>query len=153
MPGFKTFSNTVTVSQGINSQVNANLQIGRSTESVTVTAARPNAFAGLTPAPAVQASSKPIRVSAGVQPAKLIRHVQPVFPPSARDRGIQGSVTFEAIIDKAGFIRDPLATNEPSPDLVQAALDAIRQWQYTPALLNGEPVEILTEITVNFTLQ
>ncbi len=153
VPGFRSFNQAITVSPGLNSQVDAKLMLGRASESVTVVAQRPNTFAGLTPLPAVQASSKPIRVSAGVQPAKLIRHVVPVFPQSSRDRGVQGSVTFEAIIDKAGFIRDPLATNEPSPDLVQAALDAIRQWQYTPALLNGEPVEILTEITVNFTLQ
>jgi TonB family protein len=149
VPGFKTFNRNVTVSQGLDSQVHANLQIGRSTETVTVTAQRPNSSP-----PAVQASSKPIRVSAGVEPAKLIRHVTPVYPPSAREQGIQGSVTFEAVINKAGLIDSTqLATTYASPDLVQAAQDAVRQWQYSPALLNGEPVDVLTEITVNFTLQ
>ena len=151
VPGFKTFNKTVTVSQGIDNQVNAILQIGRSTETVTVTAERPNASA---PSPSVQASSKPIRVSAGMEPAKLIRHVSPLYPQSARDQGIQGSITFEAIITKAGFIDSPqLATTYASPDLVQAARDAIMQWQYLPARLNNEPVNVLTEITVNFTLQ
>jgi TonB family protein len=151
VPGFKAFNRTVTISPGIDSQLNANLQIGRSTETVTVTAERPNASA---PSPSAQTSSKPIRVSAGVEPAKLIRHVTPVYPQPARDQGIQGSITFEAIINKAGFIDSPqLATTYASPDLVQAARDAIMQWQYTPARLNDEPVNVLTEITVNFTLQ
>jgi TonB family protein len=155
VPGFKAFNRTISVAQGANDEVKANLAMGRASESVTVTAERPNASAALTTAqPAAQASSKPIRVSAGVQPAKLIRHPSPVFPQSARAQGMQGSVTFEALIDKAGFIKDtPLLVSDAQPELVQAALDAIKQWQYTPALLNGEPVEILTEITVNFTLQ
>lgn len=153
-PGFRTFSKLVTVSQGVNNVVNSNLIIGRSQESVTVTAARPNASAGLTSSPAVESSSKPIRVGGNVEPAKLIRHVAPVFPQSARDQGIQGSVTFEAIIDKAGFILNTqLVSPYAPPDFVQAALDAIKQWQYTPTLLNGEPVDALTEITVNFALQ
>jgi hypothetical protein len=104
VPGFRAFNKAIIVSPGLNNQANANLMLGRSTESVTVTAARPSASAGLAPLSAAQASSRPIRVSSGVQPAKLIRHVVPVFPQSARDQGIQGSVTFEAIIDKAGFI-------------------------------------------------
>jgi protein TonB len=94
------------------------------------------------------------KVSAGVEPAKLIRHAAPVYPQSARDQGIQGSITFEAIIGKAGLIDNAqLATTYASPDLVQAARDAIMQWQYTPARLNDEPINVLTEITVNFTLQ
>jgi periplasmic protein TonB len=107
-----------------------------------------------TSTPAVQSSSRPIRVGGNVEPAKLIRHVMPVFPQSARDQGTQGSVMFEAIIDKAGFILNTqLESPYAPPDFVQAALDAIKQWQYTPTLLNGEPVDVLTEITVNFTLQ
>jgi TonB family protein len=154
VPGFRSFNKTFTVSPGLNTRADAHLMLGRSTESVTVTAERPTASLGPAPLPAAQASSQPIRVSAGVQPPKLIRHVTPVFPQSARDQGIQGSVTFEAVIGKAGFIDNTqLATSYAPPDLVQAALDAIKQWQYSPALLNGEPVDVLTEITVNFTLQ
>ena len=154
VPGFRTFTKLVSVSQGVNNVVNSNLMIGRNSESVTVTAARPNASAGLTSSPAVQSSSRPIRVGGNVEPAKLIRHVAPVFPQSAQAQGIQGSVTFEAIIDKAGFILNTqLVSPYAPPDFVQAALDAIKQWQYTPTLLNGEPVDVLTEITVNFTLQ
>jgi len=153
--GFRAFNKAGTVTAGINKQANVNLMVGRASESVTVTAERSSAAAGLSSSqPVVQASSKPIRVSSGVEPAKLIRHPAPVFPQSARDQGIQGSVTVEAIIDKAGFIANAkLVSSVAPPDMIQAALDAINQWQYKPALLNGEPVDILTEITVNFTLQ
>jgi protein TonB len=89
-----------------------------------------------------------------VQPPKLIRHLSPVFPQIARDQGIEGAVTFEAIISKTGsVVNTRLVSTYAPPELVQAAQDAIQQWQYTPALLNGEPVDVLTEITVTFTLQ
>jgi protein TonB len=89
-----------------------------------------------------------------VQGPKLIHHPSPVFPQIARDQGIEGAVTFEAIISKTGSVVNTrlVSTNAP-PELVQAAQDSIQQWQYSPALLNGEPVDVLTEITVNFTLQ
>jgi outer membrane biosynthesis protein TonB len=149
VPGFRNFNRTVAVTPGANNPIRANLMLGRASESLTVVAEKPE----LAPAPAIQTSSRPIRISAGVQPAKLIRSVTPVFPQSARDKGLQGAVTFEAVIDKAGFIREIAQLGFASPDLVEAARDAIRLWQYTPALLNGEPVELITEITVNFQLQ
>ena len=86
--------------------------------------------------------------------AKLIHRVDPVFPQSARDRGVQGPVTIQPIIGKDGFIKDTFQTVSDAPaDLAQAAVDAIRLWQFEPTRLNGEPVEIMTEITVNFQLQ
>jgi protein TonB len=87
-----------------------------------------------------------------VQAAKLIHRVDPVFPQAALDKGVQGPVTIQAIIGKDGFIRDTLVSQAP-PDLAQAAIDAVRLWQFEPTRLNGEPVEIMTEITVNFQLQ
>ena len=147
-PGFKTFTRAVAVSAGVNSQLRADLEIGRTIENLTITAAAPSQTQ-------VQTSSgKPVRVSGGVQPARLLRRVAPVYPPAAREKGIQGSVTFNAVVDKAGFIANTqLVSLGAPPDLVQAAEDAIKQWQFEPTLLNGEPVEILTEVTVNFTLQ
>jgi TonB family protein len=153
LPGFATFNKAVAVTQGINNQINSNLVLGRSVESMTVAAERSTPNPATFPT-AVQSSSRPLRVGGMVEPARLIRRVTPTFPQSARDRGIQGSITFAAVIDKSGFIRDtPLTVSQAPPDLIQAALDAVRQWEYAPARLNGEPVETLTEITVNFQLQ
>jgi beta-lactamase regulating signal transducer with metallopeptidase domain len=152
VPGFRAFNKSVAVNQGLDNQVNASLTLGRASETVTIVASRPNLPAGPTSSSALQGS--PLRVGGDVEPPKLIRNVRPVFPQSARDQGVQGAVAFLAIIGKAGFIvsAQPTTTDAP-PDLVQAALDAIKQWQYLPARLNGQPVDIVTEITVNFRLE
>jgi protein TonB len=77
--------------------------------------------------------------------------VTPVYPPLAKQARIQGTVRFTAIIGKDGTIQNlQLVTGHPL--LVAAAQDAVRQWVYKPTLLNGEPVEVVTQIDVNFTL-
>lgn len=93
----------------------------------------------------------PLRVGGVVQAAKLIRQVTPVYPPLARQARISGVVRLEAIIDRAGAIRS-LQVVSGHPLLVPAAVEAVRQWTYRPTLLNGEPVEVLTEIEVHFKL-
>jgi periplasmic protein TonB len=92
-----------------------------------------------------------IRVGGNVQQANLIRKVQPVYPQLAKQARVQGSVHFTAIIGKDGTIQN-LQLIGGHPLLVQAAQDAVKQWLYKPTLLNGEPVEVVTQIDVNFTL-
>lgn len=151
VPGFSRFTRSITISAGGNSQINSPLAIGRVSESLTITAAKPAGTGVSVQVP--QAQTGPIRVGGMVEAARLIKKVNPPFPASAKAQGVEGSVTIEAIIDKAGFISSARAVGGSSADLAQAALDAIQQWQYTPARLNGEPVDVLTEITVSFTLQ
>jgi protein TonB len=86
-----------------------------------------------------------------VQSAKLVRQPRPVYPPLARQARIQGKVIFNAIIAKDGTIQN-LQMVSGHPLLVQSATDAVRQWVYQPTLLNGEAVEVITTIEVNFTL-
>jgi len=81
----------------------------------------------------------------------LIRRVQPTYPPLARSARIQGPVILEAIISKAGTI-DNLRVVSGHPMLVGAAIEAVSQWRYRPYILNGEAVEVETQITVNFVL-
>jgi periplasmic protein TonB len=81
----------------------------------------------------------------------LIRRVQPVYPPLARTARIQGPVVLAAVISKAGAIENLRVLSGP-PMLVKAALDAVSEWRYRPYILNNEPVEVETQITVNFTL-
>lgn len=151
-PGFTAFSTGLTVNPGLNNPVVSHLSLGRISQSLTITAQASNTSAA--PQARAQSSSKPIRVGGNVQAAKLIHRVDPVFPQSARDRGVQGPVTIQAIIGKDGFIKDTFQTVSDAPaDLAQAAIDAIRLWQFEPSRLNGEPVEVMTEITVNFQLQ
>lgn len=94
---------------------------------------------------------KRIRVSQGVQEAKVIRRVQPRFPPIAKQARIQGTVRLEAIIAKDGTIQN-LQVLKGHPLLAQAAIDAVSQWRYEPTLLNNQPVEVVTLINVIFKL-
>lgn len=81
----------------------------------------------------------------------LIRRVQPIYPPLARAARIQGSVVLAALISKAGTI-DNLHAISGHPMLIPAALAAVEQWRYRPYILNNEPIEVETQITVNFYL-
>jgi TonB family protein len=112
--------------------------------------------AGIQPAPPVAledgtAGAERLRVSGNVQALQLISHVEPVYPPLAKQAQIQGTVVFSALIDKDGKVRD-LKVVRGHPLLVQAALDAVKKWVYKPTTINGEPVEVRTDISINFTL-
>jgi len=92
-----------------------------------------------------------IRVSQGVTEGRLIHKIDPNYPPLALSARIQGQVLLTAIISKTGEIEN-LVLVSGHPMLVPAALAAVKQWRYRPFLLNGEPVEVETTITVNFQL-
>ncbi|MGE5112969.1 MAG: energy transducer TonB [Acidobacteriaceae bacterium] len=92
-----------------------------------------------------------VRVSQGVTEGLLMKKVQPVYPPLARSARIQGQVVLQAVIGKDGTIQN-LRAISGHPMLTPAAIDAVKQWRYKPYFLNGEPVEVDTQITVNFTL-
>jgi protein TonB len=81
----------------------------------------------------------------------LIYRVQPIYPTLARQARIQGTVELRAVISKAGTIEN-LVLVHGHPMLSAAAIEAVRQWRYRPYLLNDEPIEVETEITVNFLL-
>jgi protein TonB len=98
-----------------------------------------------------QAAPQRIRVGGNVQQALLIRQPKPVYPPLAKQARIQGVVRLNAIIGKDGTIQN-LTVASGHPLLVPAAMEAVKQWVYKPTLLNGEPVEVVTQIDVNFTL-
>jgi periplasmic protein TonB len=103
------------------------------------------------PPPPPQAPQR-IRVGGQVEAAKLIYGPKPEYPPLAKMARIQGSVKLEALIAKDGTIKD-LKVLSGHPLLVKSALSAVQQWRYQPTLLNGQPVEVETEIDVNFTLE
>jgi protein TonB len=97
------------------------------------------------------ATPQRVRVSAGVTSGLLIRKVNPTYPPLARQARISGTVILRAVISKDGSIEN-LSLVSGHPMLAPAAIDAVKQWKYKPYLLNGEPVEVDTEVQVNFTL-
>ena len=107
------------------------------------------------PAQAVQetAPAPPPRIKVGglVQQGKILHQPMPVYPPLARAARVQGTVRLEGILGKDGRVRE-LRVISGHPLLAPAALEAVRQWIYKPTFLNGEPVEVVAPIDVNFTL-
>ncbi|MFY9727278.1 MAG: M56 family metallopeptidase [Bryobacteraceae bacterium] len=94
---------------------------------------------------------KRIQAAGNAQAINLISKVDPVYPPLAKQAGIQGAVVLSAMIGKDGRVQN-LKVVSGHPLLVQAALDAVKNWVYQPTLLNGEPVELKTSIQINFAL-
>ena len=97
-------------------------------------------------------NEKVIRVGGKVAEANLIKKVQPIYPTSAKQAHIQGTVTMNVKISKDGVPYDLQVISSPSDDLAQSAVEAVQQWRYKATLLNGEPVAIVTEVIVNYTL-
>jgi protein TonB len=113
-------------------------------------------FAGTgTPGPNVTVAPArkpgPLTVSAGVTQGMLLAPIQPLYPPIARAAGIQGTVVIEAIISKAGRIESLHVVSGPEM-LRTAALNAVAAARYRPYLLNGQPTEVQTSVTINFRL-
>ncbi len=92
-----------------------------------------------------------MRISQGVTRGLLIAKIEPKYPPLAQQARIQGEVVLTAIISKTGGVEN-LTLVSGHPMLVPAAFDAVRQWRYRPFLLNGEPVEVETTVTVTFSI-
>jgi protein TonB len=109
------------------------------------------------PPPAAKKEAPPqqvqrIKIGGQVQQANLIKQVKPIYPQLAKQARISGVVHLSAIISKDGTIQELKALPGAHPLLVPAAIEAVKQWVYKPTLLNGEPVEVVTTIDVNFTL-
>jgi len=100
--------------------------------------------------PSAPAATHPLKVSHWAE-GNLIYRLQPVYPPLARQARIQGTVQLRAIISKTGTIENLIAVSG-HPMLIPSALNAVRQWRYRPYMLNGEAIEVETEVTVNFVL-
>jgi len=103
------------------------------------------------PALAVEQTGQPIRVGGAMTSPVKIRDVRPFYPETAREARVQGIVIVEAVISTSGEVEDARVLRG-NPMLDSAALDAVRQWRYTPSLLNGQPVSVIMTVTLNFTL-
>jgi len=151
-PGFATDTRgEVKLGAGASLRLDTKLDLGRPEWNVLVTAAgtpRP------AQAPATSEVHGRIRVGGNIQYPKLIQRTDPVYPEPARAQGIEGSIVVSAVIGTIGnVVSAQVANRSAPPELAEAALEAVRTWQYEPALLNGEPVEVVTEITLNFRLR
>ena len=118
------------------------------------TGADTNALSGIVDTTAINARKAPqqtLRISQGVSQGLIVKKVQPVYPPQARLTRLEGIVELQASVSKSGSISG-VKQLSGDPVLGRAAIDAVRQWKYKPYFLNGEPVEVETQVTVNFKL-
>jgi TonB family protein len=99
--------------------------------------------------PSVAVDPMRVRVSQGVLEGLRLKAPKPRYPVDAREARVQGSVVLHVVVGKDGHVRD-ISLVSGHPMLVPAAVDAVRQWEYKPYLLNGEPVQVETQITINF---
>jgi protein TonB len=104
------------------------------------------------PPPPPGTRGRAVRIGGDVRPPTKILNVAPIYPEDARAARIAGVVIIEATIDEGGYVADAKVLRSVPP-LDDAALDAVRQWQFTPTLLNGQPVPVMMTLTVNFSLQ
>lgn len=94
----------------------------------------------------------PVRVGGNIRVPTKTKDVRPIYPPDARAAGIQGVVIIEAVIDPAGTVASARVLRS-IPMLDQAAVDAVKQWEFMPTLLNGVAVPVIMTVTVNFMTQ
>jgi len=104
------------------------------------------------PPPPPPPPAQPVRVGGQIKEPKKIKDVRPIYPPIAQSARVQGIVIIEATIGVDGSVTDARVIR-PVALLDQAALEAVRQWRFTPTELNGQKVPVIMTVTVNFTLQ
>ena len=95
---------------------------------------------------------EPVRVGGNISPPTKTKDVPPVYPTVAQAARVQGIVILEAVIGPSGRVTE-VKVLRSVPLLDEAAISAVKQWEYTPTLLNGLPVPVIMTVTVNFTLQ
>ncbi|MSV35097.1 MAG: TonB family protein [Bryobacterales bacterium] len=123
---------------------------GNSSPALPIPALGAQVPRGVAPPPPAPAAQQ-VQVADNIQAANLIKRVTPIYPTVAKAARIQGTVRFNAVISASGQIQNLQVLSGP-PQLRQAASDAVRQWVYRPMLRNGQPVEVVSQIDVNFTL-
>jgi hypothetical protein len=143
-PGFALLRlEGILVNAGQDTTVQPVLNIGRITETMTVKAE----------GPATAGGPQRLNIGGNMQSTKLIQQARPSYPPDCKAEGVEGTVAFKAIIGLDGGIVDLQQVNQlVDARLAAAATEAVKQWRYRPTLLNGSPVEVITEIDVNFML-
>jgi TonB family protein len=143
----------VQVGAGKQAELDEKLTAGGGNTTLTVTGAP---VAAPPPPPAftarVESPTAPARVSSGTLAGNLISRPDPVYPDEAKAAHVEGAVVLRAVISKEGSIKKLTYISGPPP-LVVSAIDAVEKWKYKPYLLNGEPTEVETTITVNYTFE
>jgi TonB family protein len=162
LPGFESPTRRVAVASGDSLDWSPILQIGMIQETVTITTDPPTGplrqesavvppATAVAPAPRAVAGSAPLRVGGNIKPPRKRVNMIAVYPPDAVAQGVSGVVILSAIIGSDGIVREIKSLRSPNESLTAAATSALGQWEFTPTLLNGQPVD--TRMTAMFNFQ
>ncbi|MGH9162219.1 MAG: TonB family protein [Vicinamibacteraceae bacterium] len=167
-PGFKKIREELTVEAGQHVERDLTLQIGSLQETITVawgTRELPPPPPAAPPPPRKIERPDPSRDSpaalpssgvphgGAIEPPKKIKDVDPVYPAELAEAGVEGRIDLKARIDTSGAVTGIEVLGSPHPGLANAAIEAVSQWQYTPTLLNGAPVEVEMDVMVTFSAE
>ena len=150
LPGFRPLRNEFTLETARDWKRNITLQVGELEETITVTARRPAQAA-----PAFSTGgSGPVRVGGNIRPPRKLEDAPPVYPLTMRDAGLEGLVPMEALIGLDGRVASvQVLSAQVHPEFATAAEEAVRQWVYSPTLLNGTPIQVHMTVSVQFSLE
>ena len=149
LPGFKQFRQEFELRNARDWDKAITLQVGTLSETITVRSTRITAPATATRPQA----ATPIRVGGNIRVPRKLQDVKPVYPDSMRAAGRDGVVSLDAIIGEDGSVTSVrVLTGDVHPDFAIAAVDAVRQWRFSPTLLNGRPIEVVMTVKVGFNL-
>lgn len=149
LPGFRALRQELELRDARDWDTAITLQVGTLSETISVRSTRTTAPATATrpQAPA------PVRVGGNIRVPRKVKDVKPTYPESMRAAGRDGQVSLDAIIGEDGTVRSVrVLSGDVHPDFAIAAADAVRQWQFTPTLLNGRPIEVVMTVKVGFSL-
>jgi TonB family protein len=150
LAGFRRLQTPLTLRVARDWSRTITLQVGDLNETVTVAARR---MPAASPAPPAGSAGEPLRIGGNIRAPRKLVHVSPVYPPTMHEAGLEGSVPIEAVIDTDGIVASVrVLSAQVHPEFAKAATDAVRQWKFSPTLLNGEAVEVRMTVTVRFDL-
>jgi TonB family protein len=158
LPGFETYRAPMNLETGDYRERTLQLQIGSLQETITVTPgdAPPSYNTGAPrvapppPPPPPPAPAGTVRIGGNIKAPRKVRDVRPIYPVAEASQGAEGTVSLIATIGPDGYVRDITIVSSPNGDFAQAASDAVSQWQFTPTLLNGAPVDVRMRVSVYF---
>ncbi len=147
VPGFRPLTTTFELKEPADWERAVTLQVAELQETVKVSGRR---TASARPA---AAPAEPVRIGGNIKAPKKLRHVDPVYPPAMLEAGVEGIVPLEALIAPDGSVSSVrILSAQVHPELASAAADAVRQWSFSPTLLNGAAVEVRMAVSVEFSL-
>jgi TonB family protein len=149
LPGFRALRHEFELKNASDWDRAVTLQVGDVRETITVSERRV-AASGPVPQPR---GAQPVRVGGNIRVPTKEYHVRPVYPPEMRDAGREGIVPIDAIIGRDGTVTSVrVLSAQVHPAFAIAAVDAVRQWRFSPTLLNGMPVDVVMTVSVRFNL-